>query len=253
MCQLEVCTVQEVCSLMNKPDEMTHNGLIISLLLWPTQLLQDSTVQLTMGRCHQDLSLTIVTIHGEGVVRSPMASHGQNHPGVKYVGDKVHKQAYPREPESTLLLSCGTPTSVQSQHSASPVPRLLRGHLVINRNSYFEEGKPAGPSRPNTANWDPHGQTKPGSFVFHKCAPNRHGVFGSGFSLPQSWSHDLYQRGFPGYGPGREAAVPRSGVLVMSHSSVGRMKTIWVPTMNVEQFGQGNTVTKHLPTKIKFI
>lgn len=40
---------------------MTCNGLIISLLLWPTQLLQDSTVQLTMGPCHQDLCLTIVT------------------------------------------------------------------------------------------------------------------------------------------------------------------------------------------------
>lgn len=197
---------------------------------------------------------------GQGVVRAPMTSHGQNHPGVKSVGDKVHKQAYPRGAESILLLSRGTFTSVQSQHTASPVPRLPRGHLVINRNSYFEDGKPAAPpvlpaapSWPNTVSWDPHGQAKPGSFVSRKHTPNRHGVFGSGFSLPQSWSHSLYQRGFTGYGPGREAAVPRSGVLVMSHSPVGRMKTIWVPTMNVEQFGQGNTVTKHLPTKIKFI
>lgn len=171
--------------------------------------------------------------HGQGVVRCPMASHGQNHPGVKSVGDKVHKQAYPRGEESTLPLSRGTSTSVQSQHTAGPVPRLPRGHLVINCNSYFEEVKPAAPSRPNTASWDPQGQTKPGSFIFRQHAPNRHGVFGSWFSLPQSWSHGLYRRGFTGYGPGREAAVPRSGVLVMSHSPVGRMKTIWVPTMNV--------------------
>lgn len=194
-----------------------------------------------MGPCHQDLSLTIATTTDRVWLdlRWPPMDR-QNHPGVKSVGDKVHKQAYPGGPESTLPLSRGTSTSVQSQHTASPGPRLPRGHLVINRNSYFEEVKPAAPpvlpaasSRPNTASWDPQGQTKPGSFVFCEHAPNRHAVFGSGFSLPQSWSHGLYQRGFTGYGPGREAAVPRSGVLVMSHSPVGGMKTIWFPTMNV--------------------
>lgn len=79
--------------------------------------------------------------HGQGVVRCPMASHGQNHPGVKSVGDKVHKQAYPRGEESTLPLSRGTSTSIQSQHTAGPVPGfpegtwLLIAILILKRSS----------------------------------------------------------------------------------------------------------------------
>lgn len=187
-----------------------------------------------------------VNDHGWGAVRPRMASHGQNHPGVKSVGDTVHKQAHPRAPESTLSQSRGTSTSVQSQHAAGPVPRLPRGRSFINPNSYFEEFKPAAPpGQLSTASWDPQGQTQPGSFVYRKHGPNRHGVFGRRFAVPRSWSHGPYQRGFTGYGPGPEAAVPRSGVPAMSHSPVGRMKNIWVPTMNVKQFGQEIPVIKH--------
>lgn len=205
--------------------------------------------------------------HGRGAVRPLMASHRQNHPGVKSVGVRVHKQAHPRALESTLSLSRGTSSPVQSEYTADPVPRLPRGRSVINRKSYFEEVKPAAPpvlptapGRPNAAIWDPQGQTKPGSFVYREqdfvddeSAPNRHGVFWSGFSLPRGWSHSPYQRGLTGYGPAREAAAPRSDVPAMSRGPVDGMKRIWVPSMNVKQFGQGNPVTKHVMTKIRFI
>lgn len=49
---------------------------------------------------------------GRGAVKPLMAYHGQNHPGVKSVGDRVHKQAHPRGLESTLSLS--QPSSKQT-------------------------------------------------------------------------------------------------------------------------------------------
>lgn len=205
--------------------------------------------------------------HGWGAFKPLMGYHGHNPPGVKSVGVRVHKQAHPGASESTLPLSRGTSNPVQSQYTAYPVSRLPRGHTVINRKSYFEEVKPAAPpvlpaapGWPNAVSWDPQGQTKPGSFVYRErdlvndeSAPNRHGVFRSGFSLPRSWSHGPYQRGLTGYGPAREAAAPRSDVPVMSRGPVDRMKRIWVPSMNVKQFGQGNPVIKHVMTKIRFI
>lgn len=204
--------------------------------------------------------------HGWGEVKPLIASHGQNHPGVQFVGDRLHKQALPRGSESTLSLSRGTSNPVQSEYAVDPVPRLPRGRSVINRKSYFEEVKPAAPpvlpaasGWPNAASWDPQGQTKPDSFVSRdhdlvdKSAANRHGVFWSGFSLPWSWSHGPYQRGLTGYGPGREVAAPRSDVPAMSCCPVDRMKRIWVPSMNVKEFGQGNPLFKHLMTKIKSI
>lgn len=153
--------------------------------------------------------------HGWAAVRPLIASYGQNHPGVKSVGGRVHKQARPRRLESTLSLSRGTSNPAQSKYTVDPVPRLPRGRSVINPRSYFEEVKPAAPpvlpanpGWPNAASWDPQGQTKPGSFVHHghnlvddKPVPNRHGVFQSGFSLPRSWSHGPYQKGLTGYGP----------------------------------------------------
>lgn len=202
--------------------------------------------------------------HGQGAVKPLMASHGQTHPGVKSVGDRVYKQAHPRGSESTRSLSRGTSNPVQSKYTADPVPRLPRGRSVINRKSHFEEVKlaappvpPAAPGRPNAARWDPQGQTKPGLFVYRKhdlvddeSAPNRHGVFRSGFSLPRSWSHGPYQRGLTGYGPGRKVAAPRSDLPVMNRGPVDRMKRIWVPSMNLKQFGQGNPVIKHVMTII---
>lgn len=194
--------------------------------------------------------------HGWAAVRPLMASYGQNHPGVKSVGGRVHKQARPRGSESTLSLSRWTSNPTQSQYILDPVPRLPVRHSVINPQSYFEEVKPAAPpvlpatpGWPNAASWDPQGQTKPGSFLHYghdlvddRSGPNRHGVFQSKFPPPQSWRHGPYQKGLTGYGPQQEVGAPRSDVPAISRGPVQRMKRIWVPGMNVKQFDQGNLI-----------
>lgn len=197
--------------------------------------------------------------HGQGAVKRLMVSPGQNHRGVKSVSDRVHKQVHPWGSESTLSLSRGTSNPFQSEYTADLVPRLSRGPLVINRQPYFEEIKPAVPGIPKAARWDPQGQMTPGSFVYRdhdlvddESAPNRHGVFRRGFSLPRSWSRGPYQRGLAGYGPGREAATPRSAVPAMNRSPVDRMKRIWVPSMNFKRFVKGRP-GKHAMTNFRLI
>lgn len=158
-----------------------------------------------------------------GAAVAPMtASHSENQPGDGSVDDRIHKQALLRGSESTHPLSRGTSSQVQSEYTADPVPRPPRGRSVIIRKSNFEEVKhaapavlPAAPGQSDAVSWDPQGQPKPGSFVYREhdlvvdgSAPNRHGVFWSRFSLPQSQSRGLYHGDLTGYGPGREAAAP---------------------------------------------
>lgn len=197
----------------------------------------------------------------EAAVKPMMASYGENHPGVRSVDEGIHEQAHPRGSESTFPLSRGTSNQVQSQNAADPVPRPPWGRPVINRKFNFQEVMhaappvlPAAPGQSNAASWDPQGQTQPGSFVYREgdlvvdeSAPNRHGVFWSGFLLPQSQSQGLYRRDLTGYGPGREAAAPgsagsakRGRIPAMSRSpALDWMRRFWVPSMNVKSFVQG--------------
>lgn len=196
--------------------------------------------------------------HRGAVVKPMMASYGENHPGVRSVAEGIHEQAHPRGSESTFPLSRGTSNQVQSQYATDPAPWPPRGRPVINRKFNFQGVKhaapsvlPAAPGQFTTASWDPQGQTQPGSFVYHEhdlvdeSAPNRHGVFWSGFSLPQSQGQGLYRRDLTGYGPGREAAAPgsagsaeRDRILALSRSPLNWMRSIRVPSVNLQPFMQ---------------
>lgn len=207
---------------------------------------------------------------GWAEVRPRTASYRENHPGLRSVVDRTHKQAHPRRSELTLSESRGASNPVQSEYTADPVPRLPRGHSVVNPKSNFEEVKHAAPpvlpaarGRPRAVSRNPQGQTEPGSFVYREhdldgdeSGLNSHGVFRSRVSLPRSWSHGPYQGRLTGYGPRRGAAAPRSAgsagrdhMPVMSRGlAVDGTKRIWVPSVNVRQFGQGNPV-RHVKTK----
>lgn len=197
--------------------------------------------------------------HRRAAVTPMLASYSENHPGDRSVDDRIHKQAHPRGSESTHLLSRGTSNRVQSEYTADPVPRPPRGRSVIIRKSNFEEVKhatpavlPAAPGQSDTVSWDPQGHPKPGSFVYREhdlavdgSAPNRHGVFWSRFSLPQSKSRGPYHRDLTGYGPGREAAAPgtagsanRDHDPAMSRGPVHRMKSIQFPRMSNRFFSR---------------
>lgn len=196
--------------------------------------------------------------HRGAVVKPMMASYGENHPGVRSVDEGIHEQAHPRGSESTFPLSRGTSNQVQSQYAADPALRPPRGRPVINRKFNFQGVKhtapsilPAAPGQSSAVSWDPQGQTQPGSFVYREhdlvvdeSAPNRHGVFWSGFSLPQSQGQGLYRRDLTGYGPGQEAAAPgsagsaeRDHSPALSHSpALDWMRNIRVPSVNIQPF-----------------
>lgn len=206
--------------------------------------------------------------HGWAAFKPMMASYRQIHPGLRSVDDTIHNQAQPRGSESTLSLSRGASNPVQSEYTADPGPKLPRGRSVINRKSNFEGVKhaappvlPVAPGQASTVSWDPQGQTKPGPFVYHEhdlvgdeSAPNRHGVFQSRFSLPRSQSQGPYHRGLASYGPGRGDAAPGSAgsasrdhiPVVRRGHAVDRLKRIWVPSVNVKQFVQGNPVIRRV-------
>lgn len=191
-----------------------------------------------------------------GAAFAPMiASHSENRPGARSVDDRIHKQALPRGSESTHPLSRGTSSQVQSEYTADPDPRPPRGRSVIIRKSNFEGVKhaapavlPAAPGQSDAVSWDPQGQPKPGSFVYREhdlvvdgSAPNRHGVFWSRFSLPQSQSRGLYHRDLTGYAaaPGTAGSAKRDHDPAMSRGpAVHGMKGIQVPRMSNRFFSR---------------
>lgn len=199
------------------------------------------------------------------------ASYGENHPGVRSVDEGIHEQAHPRGSES-FALSRGSSNQVQSQYSTDPAPWPPRGRPVINRKFNFQGVKhtapsvlPAAPGRSTAASWDPQGQTQPGSFVHREhdlvvdeSAPNRHGGFWSGFSLPQSQGQGLYRRDLTGYGPGRKAAAPgsagsaeRDHIPARRRSPLDWMRSIWFPSVTVQPFMQRYPIIGHMGTKVR--
>lgn len=211
--------------------------------------------------------------HRGASVKPMMASYGENHPGVRSVDEGIHEQVHPRGLESTFSLSRGTSNQVQSQYAADPAPWPPRGRPVINRKFNFQGVKhaapsvlPAAPGQSSAVSWHPQGQTQPGSFVYREhglvvdeSAPNRHGVFSSRFLLPQSQGQGLYRRDLTGYGPGREAAAPgsagsaeRDGIPALSRSpALHLMRSIRVPSMNVQLFMQRYPIIRHVATKVR--
>lgn len=206
-----------------------------------------------------------------------MASYRENQPGVRSLDDRMHKQAHPRNSESTFLLSHGAYNPVQSEYTTDQVLSLPRGQSVVNRKSNFEEVKHVAPptlaeapGQPDLVNWDPRGRNKPLSFVYNEhdlvvdeSVPNRRGMSLSGLPLPQSRGHGSYHRGLTGYGLGREVPVLGSSrftnkdhvrAMTSRGPAVGRLKGFRFPghlahpphrSLNVKRF-----VPRHL-TKTK--
>lgn len=210
--------------------------------------------------------------HREAVVKPMMASYGENHPGGRSVDEGVHKQAHPRGLASTFPLSRGTSNQVQSQYAADLAPRPPRGRPVINRKFNFQGVKhaapsvlPAAPGQASAVSWDPQGQTQPGSFVYREhdlvveSAPNRHGIFWSGFSLPQSQGQSLYRRDLTGYGPRREAAAPGSAGSAERDRSpalsrtpaLDWMRSIRVPSVNFQPLFKHYPIVRRMGTKVR--
>lgn len=211
--------------------------------------------------------------HRWAAVEPMMAFYGENHPGVRSVDEGIHEQAHPRGSDPTFPLSRGTSNQVQSQYAADPAPWPPRGRPVINRKFNFQGVKhaapsvlPAAPGQSSAASWDPQGQTQPGSFVHRdhdlvvdESAPNRLGVFWSGFSLPQSQGQGLYRRELTGYGLGREVAAPgsagsaeRDRILALSRSpALDWMRSIWVPSVNVQPFMQRYPIIRHVGAQVR--
>lgn len=207
--------------------------------------------------------------HRGDVVKPMMASYGENHPGVRSAAEEIHEQVYPRGSES-FPLSRGTSNQVQSQYAADPAPWPPRRRPVINRKFNFQGVKhaapsvlPAAPGQSTAARRDPQGRIQPSSFVYHEhdlveSAPNRHGVFWSGFSLPQSQGQGLYRRDLTGYSPRREVAAPgsagsaeRDRIPALSRSLLNWMRSIRVPSVNLNPFMQRYPIIRHMGTKVR--